>query len=378
MKLLMALALLGALAGQSETEKKVRDRQTALMAGLKKASSPGEVAALVNDLLLLAEEAVAADLYELAGKIAAQAEQSAKAAKDSGLAGRAQAHAENAREIQREFTKARSFLKTLEERPDDPEANLIAGKFMSLYKGDWAKGVPMLAKGSDAQIRAAALKEGTVPPVTLGNEWWAVADARKGAERDRFRGHALACYQEAWPTLEEADRTALRDRCLTALAKVAEGQRLDVAGPWAVTKGLSFLTDRYAHSGKFSVMNLPAKEGAKDVAVVYGPKIRVASGQRLKISVWSLSTGTGKSDLLGVKWRSAAGDDLNLEWAGPVPGDTPFWVKTEGVLTVPANAAWAHVMFRMGSLAGKVWVDDLSLRDENGGPELVEQGGFEK
>ena len=39
-------------------------------------------------------------------------------------------------------------METLKGKPDDPEANLIAGKYLCLAKGDWPNGLPMLAKSS--------------------------------------------------------------------------------------------------------------------------------------------------------------------------------------------------------------------------------------
>ena len=48
---------------------------------------------------------------------------------------------------------------TLEKTPDNPAANLVLGKYFSFVKGDWAKGVPMLALGKDEDFSALAKQD---------------------------------------------------------------------------------------------------------------------------------------------------------------------------------------------------------------------------
>ncbi len=53
----------------------------------------------------------------------------------------------------KQYAPAQTALKTLAETPDDPQANLTAGRFFCFVKGDWPTGLVYLAKSNDAALR---------------------------------------------------------------------------------------------------------------------------------------------------------------------------------------------------------------------------------
>ena len=55
-----------------------------------------------------------------------------------------------------EYQRIKPMLEKLAADPADPAANLAAGRFYCFTRGDWAKGLPLLAKGSDAALRKKA------------------------------------------------------------------------------------------------------------------------------------------------------------------------------------------------------------------------------
>src|SRR5262249_36197055 len=62
--------------------------------------------------------------------------------------------------IQRaEFDKSQAALKILESRPDDPAANLNAGRYLCFYRGDWEAGLTQLAKGNDSNLAGLAKRD---------------------------------------------------------------------------------------------------------------------------------------------------------------------------------------------------------------------------
>jgi formylglycine-generating enzyme required for sulfatase activity len=100
------------------------------------------------------------------------------------------------------YAGAQAALKTLEENPTDAEANLAAGRFYCLCKGDWARGIPMLALGSDEQLKTLAVKElnGPASPearVALGDAWWDLAQAKAGDEKTSLLFSAGYWYRDA-------------------------------------------------------------------------------------------------------------------------------------------------------------------------------------
>ena len=49
--------------------------------------------------------------------------------------------------------------KTLQLKPDDPAASLIAGRWYCLQRGDWERGLPCLARSSDSRLSELARRE---------------------------------------------------------------------------------------------------------------------------------------------------------------------------------------------------------------------------
>ena len=94
----------------------------------------------------------------------------------------------------------------------EPAANLAAGRYLCLVKGDWEQGVPYLALGSDTALKAVALMElkmrgaergadSAEQHAAIGNAWWDAAETRQGAERDTLRLRAGVWYRQAEPKL---------------------------------------------------------------------------------------------------------------------------------------------------------------------------------
>lgn len=100
----------------------------------------------------------------------------------------------------------REALAVLANDPTDPAANLPAGRYLCFVKGDWERGLPMLALGSDVELNALAIQDlrGTNSAdeqVALGDAWWARAETSSETEQDNLRLRAGFWYRQAEPNL---------------------------------------------------------------------------------------------------------------------------------------------------------------------------------
>jgi hypothetical protein len=103
-----------------------------------------------------------------------------------------------------EHAKIAPALATLADHPDDPQANLAAGKYICFIRGDWAAGLPMLAEGSDKQLQAAAKLDLGNPDtcrgqVAVGNQWFDLANSG-GNQSDQIQLRSAYWYQKAEPS----------------------------------------------------------------------------------------------------------------------------------------------------------------------------------
>ncbi len=157
--------------------------------------------------LACAEAAVAADGYDTAAAALARAEAAARAGQDSPTAARAQ-------ELKRELPGLRDEHKKAV--AGDPQA---AGRYLCFVKGDWARGLPLLAqeKGGLGPLAEKDRSDPADPAaqIEIGEGWWEAAKKEKSSWR-KPRIVARARYR-----LEQAAGS------LTGLAKVKADKRLE-------------------------------------------------------------------------------------------------------------------------------------------------------
>jgi hypothetical protein len=94
----------------------------------------------------------------------------------------------------------------LEKQPDDPAANLTVGKYHCFQKGDWEKGISLLARSGDPALKAAAALEvaAAADPanqVKAGDAWWDLAEKEQGKAQAALRARAIHWYQQALPEI---------------------------------------------------------------------------------------------------------------------------------------------------------------------------------
>ena len=130
-----------------------------------------------------------------------------------------------------EYKDYQEAMATLAKKPDDPEANRVAGEYLCLVKGDWARGLHMLATSDDgkyAWLAAKELKKITEPAeqVTQGDGWWNLAENNKGASQQQLRFHAVYWYRKAIPQLTGL----LREKVQQRLAQAGEAETKALGG----------------------------------------------------------------------------------------------------------------------------------------------------
>jgi hypothetical protein len=185
-------------------------------------------AAAVEAMLDFGVDAMCHERYDLAAQAAARAEELARNSNLSVLLARAQAQPAEIAQVRRQADAAKGARETLRGAPDDPSANLVAGSFACFVRGDWAEGLPMLAKGSDPLLAALARAEIARPTkaqgqIELADAWWNFAerlgDARGSTPKARIMARAASLYRPALPIAPATARQRI-DQRLAAVASL--------------------------------------------------------------------------------------------------------------------------------------------------------------
>ena len=194
-------------------------------AGLQKFSlkTPEETKGAVAGFLRVNPEFLAAGDFERAEKTAATAAALARRIKDAPSAARGDAAVKEAAALKDKFKGLAQARTTLTTMPDDPAANGIVGRYDCYIKGDWAAGLPRLAKGSDAALKDAAATELAGDPAkkaAVADAWNALAEKESGPLRLSVLRHAAALYRAALPGLSGLTKLKIEKR-IEEIAKEA-------------------------------------------------------------------------------------------------------------------------------------------------------------
>ncbi len=131
------------------------------------------------------------------------------------------------------YARAQESLEVLNQNPIDPEANYAVGWYYCLHKGEWEKGIPMLALGSDEQLKALAIKEleradSPEDRIALGDAWWDLAQAKEDDERTALLFCAGFWYR---PAHTKAASLLIQMRVQRRLDEIAELERINPGFP---------------------------------------------------------------------------------------------------------------------------------------------------
>jgi len=179
---------------------------SALSEAAKSASSKEQRTAVARHSLDLIDEAVEKDDFRAAEYLGELAVDAGREAKDYAFVKKIVARNNEVEEIAKACSEIEDAVKRLKENPVDPGANLAVGKYHCFFKGDWNRGLPMLALGNDEQLKKLAVKELEEVPdadqqLLLGDGWWDLAEEQEGVPKQQLQGRAAYWYRKAAPRL---------------------------------------------------------------------------------------------------------------------------------------------------------------------------------
>jgi hypothetical protein len=244
----------------------------ALIAGGLKAATPAAAYDKCRVAIPVLAELIEAEDYATAGKMARLLQ---TAANGDAFLKPAVAKWIKTLEVNRvsfdRYAKARQKLRTA---PDDAAAKEDVGAYLCFCKGDWQKGLPWLAGGTQPDVQNLARKEMNGPTESdaleqLAAGWAAVAAKQADGYRQGIREHAIDLYRKAL-----IDTTGLQKRTIDlAIEKVAaaigpqwvdllaliESDKDSVRGKWS-RSGITLIGE--GHHDRLELPYIPPAEYA--------------------------------------------------------------------------------------------------------------------
>ena len=245
--------LVGDCTKAAEVQNQLRDafKQdfAAILLDLRKlepsAKTADPASALATLFSLSAEDALGVENYDQAVQFNSRADELLPIIKDAALKSRLKAEIQRVQALKRESIAALAAQKTLGTKPDDAEANLIAGKF-ALLLGNFEKSLAMLAKSKDAVLSDLAKRELTSPQdateqTLLADGWFDRAAKEQNANlKTRMQERAALWYTSALPGVAGLAKLKVEGR-IKLLSGVANSAGVERAAPLAATASIGNL-----------------------------------------------------------------------------------------------------------------------------------------
>ncbi len=343
--------------------------------------------AVIDRAMVTLDDTLDADDYTSSLDLIAAADQAALRLKNVALVVTIRKRQEEIARLQKEFTRWQPFADKLAKNPADAEANLELGKYQALIKGDWDRGLPLLARGAKGKLQALAQSDLAAPTaaaprrvVALGWYLFATDKTVDPAMRTHALLRAYHWYQENLVDASDKDR-ALIDGKLQEIIKLlpsefrmgeitSELKKFDV--PSGPVYGSAFAPDgrRFLSTGYDGALRLFSTKTGKELRRLDGHAGKVwavafaQDGQRAvsggfdnSVRLWDLSSGTAKTfdghkDYVRSvaisadgKWILSAGDDRTVRLWNIATG------KEERTLPGHDHTVWCVALSRDGKRA---------------------------
>lgn len=162
------------------------------------------------------DEALDDDDFPVAQKLLAELRAEAKRTKDQSLLAEALEQGKEVTKLARDYEKIAKHVKNLDKA--HPKSCLAVGKYFCVVKGNWKRGLPLLAVGDDATLAALAADDNgeslqADDQAAIADRWWQysqkVADAN---ERIAYQLRARDWMIRALPGVADKTRATIEQR----------------------------------------------------------------------------------------------------------------------------------------------------------------------
>jgi len=155
----------------------------------------------VEQMIELVKEAIAADQFMVSEPILKLALAEAGKLRDKDLQVQLRGCRKELDEAKRAYASIEPAMAALKLNTNDAEANLTVGRHYCLTREAWGKGLPYLAKGSDAALRSLAsadLKspDDTESRIKVADGWWDLAQQAAAKDNSALLRRAAYWYRK--------------------------------------------------------------------------------------------------------------------------------------------------------------------------------------
>jgi WD domain, G-beta repeat len=357
-------------------------------ASMVKDATPAAYQSVIDRAMAILEDTLDGDDYPSSLDLIAAAEHAAIKLRSINLVVSVRKKQDEIIRLEKEFARWKSFADTLAKNPSDAEANLELGKYHALVKGNWERGLPMLASGTKSSLQriaksdlAGPTNDGDRRVVALGWYLFGTNQTTDPSMKTQALLRAYQWYQENLTGAGDDQRTMIEAKLLDISALLPADYRIGeisgelkkvdlhsgpVYGCAFSPDGKRFLTTGY--DGNLHLFNTKSFKEIRQldghagkvwtVAFARGGSLAVSGGFDGTVRLWDLTLGKGIHTFEGhkdyvrsvaisddEKWIVSAGDDRTVRLWNVAAG------KEERTLKGHEHTVWCVAISRDGKRA---------------------------
>lgn len=187
-------------------------------AGRVKGAPPDAYKSVIDRAMMILDDTLDTDDFPSSLDLIAAAEGAAIKLQSLALVSSMRRKQDEIVRLQKEFARWQPFAEKLAKFPKDPEANLEMGKYLALIKGNWDRGLPLMAQGNGPLFNLA--KSDLANPATDGGRravalgWFTFANdkATDAAMKTQALLRAYHWYQENLSTAKDDQRMLIESK----------------------------------------------------------------------------------------------------------------------------------------------------------------------
>lgn len=370
----------------------------------KQAKGSDDREAAAKAFLCLGTDALDQEEFKVAGRALRDAEELARRTRNKELRSAIKEASDKAEATEECHSRAERARTVLEADAENASANHALGSYLAIIRGDWAEGLPYLAKSDREKIAKAAQLElsraaGSEEIAERADAWWELAEEADGLESAGLKFHASHLYSQAVGGLSGFKAKLVQkriDEVGPLLANATAARRVRPQTPATAGAGVQRGTEpdrtqtntSTPPSAREPIASSSSASDTTGQAVLYANcdnefELRL-NGERVLSGggyyVQQKRVGIGVSDVITVKavnrgmsrgfaFVCTSGEGKSVfssssdTWKSYTPSNDTQWYETKGARDIgttqtASNQAWkAHVEKASGCQTEAIWGD---------------------
>ena len=192
-------------------------RAQSIVAAAKSRAPPADRKRAIRRGIDLIDSMIGSEQYAEVGRFVMVLSPLTSRLRDRELVSQLKTRHERGQMLYNAHKTAQNALAKLKQNPDDADSATVLGKYLAFVKGDWQRGLVLLAAGSDEELQSLAKHEIALPnevtqQIELGEGWLRVSESSGDLFSETQKARAGLWYRNVLKKLSGLNKLTIKKR----------------------------------------------------------------------------------------------------------------------------------------------------------------------